>query len=191
MDLNKAIVRRAVQLLEVIQERRQLISLNMVVCLNNKDLNQPGQWLISSLQASSLVNKVAMVLHQLNLPLNTRTHRWAMEVLPALVVMAAVLSKLQTLSGARPQPKALGMDLVGTRDNQHIRRRSSEAFFRMFQLLFRAFWRISGYQPRRTFLLSFCICVSSCLVSARPFSMKLHRALHFKILVPISSFCVL
>jgi hypothetical protein len=43
MDLNKATALKADQHLVDIQELHPLISLNMEVCLNNKDHNQPGR----------------------------------------------------------------------------------------------------------------------------------------------------
>jgi hypothetical protein len=116
MDLNKAIALKVDQLLEDIQEHLQLISLNMVVCLRNKDLNQPDRWLTSSPQASSLVNKAVMVDHQPSHLLNMATNKWPMVVLPARVVMV-VASRLQTPNGALHQPKASAMASVVTKAN--------------------------------------------------------------------------
>jgi hypothetical protein len=117
MDLNKVTVLKAVQPLVDIQEPHPLISLNMVVCLNNQDLNPPDRWLTSSLQASSLVNKAVMVLHLPNLQANIRISKWVMVVLPALVAMVVVLSRLRILNGVRPLPKASAMVSVATRVN--------------------------------------------------------------------------
>jgi len=118
--LSKATVPKAVQPLVDTQELHPPISLNMVVCLNNQDLNQPDRWLTSSLQASSLVSKADMVDRPPNLLVNTLTSRWVTEVLLALVVMAVVLSKHPMLNGVPPLPKALETDLVDTRDKQNI-----------------------------------------------------------------------
>ena len=85
----------------------------MVVCLNNQDLNQPDRWLTSSLQASSLASKADMVAHQRSHQANTRTSRWVTEVLPALVAMAVVLSRLQMLNGLPLLPKTLETDFGG------------------------------------------------------------------------------
>lgn len=115
-DLNKAIALKVDQPLEDIQEHLRLISLNMVVCLRNKDLNQPDRWLTSSLQASSLVSKVDMVDHQLSLLLNMATNKWLMVVLLVPVAMV-VVSKLQTLNGARLLLKASAMASVATKDD--------------------------------------------------------------------------
>jgi hypothetical protein len=117
-DLNRATVPKAVQLLVDTQELHLLISLNMVVCLNNQAFNQPDRWLTNSLQASSLVSKAGMVDHLPNLLVNTLTSRWHMEVLLALVVMVVVLNKHLMLSGVRQQPKASGTDLVDTKDER-------------------------------------------------------------------------
>jgi hypothetical protein len=119
-DLSKATVPKAVQLLVDTQEHHPLISLNMVVCLNNQDLNQPDRWLTSSLQASSLVSKADMGDHLFNLPANILTSRWAMEVLLALVGMAVVLSKPPMLNGVPLLRKASETDLVDTRHKQTL-----------------------------------------------------------------------
>lgn len=116
MDLNKAIALKVDQPLEDIQEHLRLISLNMVVCLRNKDLNQPDRWLTSSLQASSLVSKADMVDHQLNLLRSMATNKWLMAVLRVPVAMAAA-SKPQTLNGVRLLLKASAMALVATKDD--------------------------------------------------------------------------
>jgi hypothetical protein len=105
-DLSKDIVPKLALPLVDIQEPHPLISLSMVVCLNNQDLNQLDRWLINSLQANSLVNKVVMVLLQLSPQVNTRISRWAMAVLPVLVVMAVVLSRLRMLNGVLQLRKA-------------------------------------------------------------------------------------
>lgn len=93
------------------QEHHPLISLNMVVCLSNKDLNQPDRWLTSNHQHNMVANKVDMVVHPnshqqvmvVNLP-------WAMEgqLLLALEVMV-VASRLPTLNGASRLLKASAM----------------------------------------------------------------------------------
>jgi hypothetical protein len=92
----------------------------MVVCLNNKDLNQPDRWLTSSLQANSRVNKADTVVHQLSPQLNMPTSRWATEGLPVPVAMAVVLSKLQILNGLLQPLRASAMALEATRDNRRI-----------------------------------------------------------------------
>jgi len=76
-----------------IQERHPPTSLNMVVCLSSKDLNQPDRWLTNS-QASSKVNKDMLVL-QLNPQANIPINRWAMEALLVLVATAAARSSLK------------------------------------------------------------------------------------------------
>ena len=121
-DLNKVTVPKAVQLLVDTQERHPLISLNMVVCLNNQDLSQRDRWLISSLQASFLVSKADTVDRLPNLLANTLTSRWDTEVLLALVATAVVLSRLPMLNGVPPLPKVLETDSVDTRDkpNTHL-----------------------------------------------------------------------
>jgi len=96
------------------QERHPPISLNMVVCLNNKDLNQPDRWLTNS-QANSKVNKDMLVL-QHNPQANTLINRWAMEVLRVLVATAVARSSLRTPnSGVLQQPKISRTALVVTK----------------------------------------------------------------------------
>ena len=119
MDRNKATALKADQPLGT-QELHPLISLNMVVCLNNQDLSQPDRWLTSSLQASFLVNKADMVALQRNHQDNIPTSRWVMEDLPVLVAMVAVLNRLQMLNGVRLLLKALETDSVAIRDNLRI-----------------------------------------------------------------------
>jgi hypothetical protein len=119
-DLNKVTVLKAVQLLEDTQELHPLIFLNMVVCLNNQDLNQPDRWLTSSLQASSLVSKADMVDHLPSLLANTQTSKWDTEDLLALVVTAVALSRLPMLNGVPQLAKPLETASVVTRDNQTI-----------------------------------------------------------------------
>jgi hypothetical protein len=116
--LSKLTVPKAVQLPVVTQEPHLLISLNMVVCLNNQDPNQPDRWLTRSLQANSLVNKADTVDHLLNLLVNTPPSRWVMEALLALAVMAVVLSRHLMLNGAPPLLKASEMGSADTRDKQ-------------------------------------------------------------------------
>jgi hypothetical protein len=104
---SKVTAHKADRLLEATQEPLPHISLNMVVCLNSKDLNQPDRWLTSNLQASFLVSKVDTVDHQLNLLVNTQVNKWvATEVLPALGGMV-VAHQHQLLSGVHQRPKAL------------------------------------------------------------------------------------
>jgi hypothetical protein len=114
MDLNKATAHKAVLLPEATQEPPPLTFLNMVVCLNNKDLNQPDRWLTSSLQASFLVNKVDMVGHQPNLQVNMQVNKWLME---ALLVLEDMVVEHQHLlpNGVLPQPRALVVPLQATR----------------------------------------------------------------------------
>jgi hypothetical protein len=94
-----------------------LTSLNMVEC-HSKDLNQPDLCLASSLQANILPNKADTVDRLLNLLLNTQTNRWAMEHLPALVVMVEVLSKLPTRSGVHRPVKPTETASAAT-NNKH------------------------------------------------------------------------
>ena len=100
MDPNKVIALKVDRHLVDIQELHPRISLNMVVCLNNKDLNQPDRWLTNSPQANTEANKVAMAARLNNLQLVTEASRWVMEVLllQARVDMA-VVSLLLMLSG--------------------------------------------------------------------------------------------
>jgi hypothetical protein len=120
MGPNRGTVPRPARHLEDIQALHPLISRNMVVCLNNKDLNQPDLWLTSSLQANSLANKALMVVRQPSRQPSIRIHRWATAGLPALAAMAVALSRLPMLSGVLPQPKISGTDLVATRGNWHL-----------------------------------------------------------------------
>lgn len=115
--LRQAIAPKVVRTLDT-QEHHPLISLNMVVCLNNQDLNQPDRWLINSLQASMLVSKVVMVARQPS-PQRTEISKWDMEALLVLVAMVVVLSKLLLLNGAPLPPKALTMALVAIRASLH------------------------------------------------------------------------
>jgi hypothetical protein len=117
MALNKDTVLKLVQLLADIQEPHPVISRNTVVCLNNQDLNQPDRWLINSLQANSQVSKEVMVPHLLNLQLSTKINQWATELLPVLVVTAAVLSRLPMLNGVPQLPKALETDSAAIKDD--------------------------------------------------------------------------
>ena len=97
-DLNKVIALKVDRRLDI-QELRPRISLNMVVCLNNKDLNQPDRWLTNSPQANTGANKAAMAVRLNNLQLVTEASRWVTEVLllQARVDMAVV--SLLILSG--------------------------------------------------------------------------------------------
>jgi hypothetical protein len=117
-DLNKATVLKRARPLADTQEPRPLISLNMVVCLNNKDLSQPDRWLILSLQANILVSKVDMARLQLSHQDNIQISKWDTEVLPVLVGTAAVLSQSQMLNGVRPPLKALEMVSAVIRDDE-------------------------------------------------------------------------
>jgi hypothetical protein len=98
-DLNKVIALKVDRRLDI-QELHPRISLNMVVCLNNKDLNQPDRWLTNSPQANTEANKVVMAVRLNNLQLVTEASRWVTEVLllQARVDMA-VVSLLLMLSG--------------------------------------------------------------------------------------------
>ena len=89
---SKVTAHKADRLLEATQEPLPHISLNMVVCLNNKGLNQPDRWLTSNPQANTEANKVAMAVRLSNLQLVTEASRWVMEVLllQARVDMAVV-----------------------------------------------------------------------------------------------------
>jgi hypothetical protein len=116
---SKAIALKADKPLEDIQELHPLISLNMVVCLNSKDLNLPDRWLTSSLQPNMVVNKVDTVAHPNSHPLVMEDSRlWAMAVplLLAPVVTGAANRRL-TLSGVRQLFKVLATaSRVVTRD---------------------------------------------------------------------------
>ncbi len=103
------------------QELHPLISLNMVVCLNNQDLNQPDQWLTSSLQASFLVSKLDTVDRQHNLLVNILPSKWGTAVLLALEVMAVVASKPLMLRGVLLLPRALEMGSVDTKGEYETR----------------------------------------------------------------------
>src|SRR5208282_5859754 len=91
-DRNQVIALKVDKRLVDIQELHPLTSLNMVVCLNNKDLNQPDRWLTNSPQANTEANKLAMVVRPNNLQLVTEASRWVTEVLllQARVDMGAV-----------------------------------------------------------------------------------------------------
>jgi hypothetical protein len=121
MGLSKVIVLKAVQLLVDTRELLLPISLNMVVCLNNKDPNQPDRWLISSLQASNTpVNNLDTVLHLHSLQVNTKTSKWVTEVLLVLVGTVVVLSKPQMHSNGlhRLLNKVLETLPAATRNNE-------------------------------------------------------------------------
>jgi len=147
MDLNKATAHKAAPLLEAIQELHLPISHNMVVCLSNRDLNQPDRWLTSSLQANSLVNKAVMVVRpnpQVNMPIR----KWDTEVLPALVDMAAGNQHLM-LNGVHLPLKALEMALEVTKDNSLAPPSVVSAVdFRVIS------WKNSGYDPLRSLLFA-------------------------------------
>lgn len=153
--LNKATVLKLDRLPDIL-EPRLLISLNMVVCHNNQDLSQPDRWLTNSLQASFLVNKVAMALHQPSLQVNIKIRRWVMEDLPVLEAMA-VVSRLRMHNGAPLQLKALETGLVATRDNRTLQ--TAENLIGMYLLWLRCLLSGEGYTVGAWFL-SFCICVS-------------------------------
>ena len=99
-DRNKVIALKVDRRLVDIQELHPRTFLNMVVCLNNKDLNQPDRWLTNSPQANTEANKVAMAVRLNSLQLVTEASRWVTEdlLLQARVDMA-VVSLLLTLSG--------------------------------------------------------------------------------------------
>ena len=88
----------------------------MVVCLNNKDPNQPDRWLTSSLQANNFQVSKAMEPPPLNPLPNTKTSRWDTEDLPAPEA-TVVVSKPQMRNGVLRLPKALETDSVATKDN--------------------------------------------------------------------------
>jgi len=119
MALNRAIVLKADQLLEDIREPLPHISLNMVVCLNNKDHSQEARWLINSLQANSPVSKVDTVDRQLNPLLNIQISKWATVLLPVLADTDVVLNPPQPLNGVLLPTKALEMVLVATKVKSH------------------------------------------------------------------------
>ena len=98
------------------QELHQLTSLHMVVCLHKLDLSQPARCPLSSLQASFLVNKVAMVDPPPNLQLNMLASRWDMVALPVLAAMA-VVSQLRMLNGVLLQLRALATASEAIRAN--------------------------------------------------------------------------
>jgi hypothetical protein len=80
MDHNKAIALKVDRRLDI-QELHPHISLNMVVCLNSKDLNQPDRWLTNSPQANMEASKVVMVVRHNSLQLDTEASQWDTEVL--------------------------------------------------------------------------------------------------------------
>jgi len=118
MDLSMHTVPKAVPLLADTQERHPRTFPNMVECLR-RDPNLPDPCLLSSRLLNSLVSK-DMVDHLPNLLVNILISRWDMEVLPALVAMAVVLSK-PPISGVRPLVKPLEMDLVDTKVKHRTR----------------------------------------------------------------------
>ena len=158
-DLNRVTVRKAARLLEDTQELHPLIFLNMVVCLNNQDLNQPDRWLTSSLQASFLVSKADMVDHLPSLLANTLTSKWDMEVLLALVAMAVVPSRPPMLNGVPQLVKPLGTASVATRDKQHTHLTTRPNFpCNVFAL---SIWHgLSGMRDINSGVqfLTFCVC---------------------------------
>jgi len=119
MALNKATVLKAVQLLEGIQEPLPHISLNMVVCLNNKDHSQEDRWLINSLQANSPVSKVDTADRRLNPLRNIQISKWATELLPVPADTDVALNPPQPLNGVLLPTKASEMVLVATKVNSH------------------------------------------------------------------------
>ena len=127
MDHNKGTALKAGRRLDT-QELRLPISLNMVVCLRNQDLNQPDRWLTSSLQAISPASKADTVVLQRSPLGNTPISRWATEVLPALVAMAVVLNRPPMLNGVLLLLRALETVSVVIRDSLRtfydIRRRA-------------------------------------------------------------------
>jgi hypothetical protein len=111
-DRNKVIALKVDRRLDI-QELHPHISLNMVVCLNNKDRNQPDRWLTSNPQASTEANKVAMVVRLSSLQQVTEASRWVTEVLllQARVDMA-VVSLLLMLSGLN---QLLSLSVTGSK----------------------------------------------------------------------------
>lgn len=116
MALSKATALKPDQLLVDSQVHLTLISHNTVECLRKLDLNQLDPWLISSPQASSLVNKDTVVL-QLSLQHNTATNPWDMVALPVLEDMVVVLNQHQPRSGVLPLRKVTETALVVTKAN--------------------------------------------------------------------------
>lgn len=114
-DLNQATAPKAHQLpVDTLDQELPLpIILNMVECLNSKDLNQLDRCLNNNRQANSPVSNKDMVVPQHNHLLNTATNnRWDTAVLPVLVAMVVELNKPQTLNGARQQVKTSTTALV-------------------------------------------------------------------------------
>jgi hypothetical protein len=112
---NSPTVPKAVQLPDILV-LPPLTFLSTAACLPKQDLNQPGRCLPSNLQASFLVNKVAMVDPQPNPQDNMLVSKWHMVVLLVLVAMV-VVSQLLTLSGVLLRLRASAMALVAIRDD--------------------------------------------------------------------------
>jgi hypothetical protein len=90
-------------------------SLNTEECHNQLVLNPLDQCRPNTVNFRSLLSRVVTVDHLFNLPLNTLNLRWLTEVLPVLVVMVAVNSSRQLLSGIPLLHKALVTALVVTK----------------------------------------------------------------------------
>ncbi len=117
---SKVTVLRAARHLDI-QGLHQLISLNTVVCLSNRDLSQRDRWLTSSHQPHMEDNQGDMEARHSNRRLDMEASLWVTEalLLPARVVMA-VVSRLPTLSGISPPPKPSGTASKATRANYHF-----------------------------------------------------------------------
>jgi len=147
----------------------------MVVCLNNKDLNQPDRWLTSSLQASSLVpSKVVTVVHQLSPQVNMPSLKCNTEVLPALVD-TVVVSPPQIPNGVPPPLRAMATALVATKDN--LTRSTPVYELSGFAWSCGEIRDINSGSVVSSFFASVVLLLGSLNLPARPFSMNLHRIL--------------
>jgi hypothetical protein len=114
---SKAIALKVAKHLVDTQELHPLISLSMVVCLNQPDLNQLDRWLTSNHQPSTALSKVATAVHLNSHQRDTELSQWAMEALRLQVPVAmAVDNRLQVLSGpSQLRSKALAMASEATK----------------------------------------------------------------------------
>lgn len=161
MDLNLATAHK-LKPPEVTQELHPPTFLNMVGCLNHKDLSQLARCPLNNPPVNSQV-KVATVV-RLNLQLNTPTHK-CMEVLPALVA-TVVVSQHPMLSGVLLLLKALEMASVATKDD------SPTVIVPSCLFAFSYWW---GYELGMCFVFLHLVFSNRAdlLVPARPFSMIL------------------
>jgi hypothetical protein len=106
----------------VILEHLPLTSLNMVVCPNKEDLNQPDRWLTSNRQPNMVVNRDTVAHHNSHQRVTEASHQWAMEdkLLPVLVDMG-VVNKPPSHNG--PSLLLLKALLEDTQDTSKVRGR--------------------------------------------------------------------